>query len=203
MRKLICVLSCCLVLTHPTAILSQVQSPTATQKRVTHDGKIDTKYDGFNYETVMRLRKMKVTCAGFKDKFKDACVSMEVTLHCPGTQLNYVKNVTLRIFFENKDWVHTHPPDQRDLSVVIETETLKLGRMQRASNATPGNWDTKVETLEVSIPFAAFKKIASSNSAEMRVGPSVFELREKNLLALRELGSRVIESATTSSAPKN
>ena len=201
MRKLICVLSCCLVLTHPTAILSQVQSPAATQKRVTHDGKIETKYDGFNYETVMRLRKMKVTCAGFKDTFKDACVSMEVSLHCPGTQLNYVKNVTLRIFFENKDWVHIHPPEQRDLSAVIETETLRLGRMQRANNATPGNWDTKVETLEVTIPYAAFKKIASSNSVEMRVGPSVFELREKNLLALRDLSSRVIES--TSATPKN
>lgn len=204
MRKLIFVLSCCFVLTHPTAILSQVQSPAAaTQKRITHDGKIEAKYDGFNYETVLRLRKMKVTCDGFKDKFKDACVSMEVSLHCPGTQLNYVRNVTLRIFFENKDWVHIHPPDQRDLSAVIETETLKLGRMQRANNATPGRWDTKVETLELAIPYAAFKKIASSSTVEMRVGPSVFELREKNLLALRDLGSRVIESGTTSAAPKN
>ncbi|MFN2407606.1 MAG: hypothetical protein ABR594_16265 [Pyrinomonadaceae bacterium] len=204
MSKVIFVLSCCLVLTHPTAILSQVQSPVAaTEKPVKHGGKIETKYDGFNYETVLRLRRMKVTCDGFKDKFKDACVSIDVSLHCPGTQLNYVRNVTLQIFFENKDWVHIHPPDQRDLSVVIETQTLRLGRMQRASNATPGNWDTKVETLEVTIPYAAFKKIASSNSVEMRVGPSVFELREKNMLALRDLSSRVLESGTTSAAPKN
>ena len=203
MRKLILVLSCCLVLTHPTAILSQVQSPAAApEKPVKHGGKIETKYDGFNYETVVRLQRMKVTCDGFKDKFKDACVSMEVILHCPGTQLNYVRNVTLQIFFENKDWVHIHPPEQRDLSVVIETETLRLGRMQRANNAKPGNWDTKVETLEATIPYAAFKKIASSNSVEMRVGPSAFELREKNLLALRDLSSRVIETAT-SAAPKN
>ncbi|HVF23172.1 MAG TPA: hypothetical protein VM941_08860, partial [Pyrinomonadaceae bacterium] len=152
--------------------MSQVQSPVAgAEKPVKHGGKIETKYDGFNYETLLRLRKMKVTCDGFKDKFKDACVSIDVSLHCPGTQLNYVRNVTLQIFFENKDWVHTHPPEQRDLSVVIETETLRLGRMQRANNPTPGNWDTKVETLEVTIPYAAFKKIASSNSVEMRVGP--------------------------------
>lgn len=204
MRKLIFALSCCLVLTHPTAILSQVQSPAATPKKeIKHGGKIDTRYDGFNYETVLRLQKMKVTCDGIKDQFKDACVSMEVSLHCPGTQLNYVRNVRLRIFFENKDWVHLHPPDQRDLSIVIETETLRLGRMQPANNAKPGNWDTKVETLEVVIPYASFKKIARSNSAEVRVGPSVFELREKNLLALRDLGGRVIESDTTSAAPKN
>ena len=50
------------------------------QKPINHGGKIETKYDGFNYETVMRLRKMKVNCDGFKDKFKDACVSIEVSV---------------------------------------------------------------------------------------------------------------------------
>jgi hypothetical protein len=192
MRKLILALTCGLVLTHPTAILSQVQSAAANGvKPVNHGGKIETKYDGFNYETVLRLKKMKVTCDGIKDKFKDACVSVEISLHCPGTQLNYVKQVKMQIFFENKDWVRLHPPDQRDLSVVIDSETLRLGRMQVAS-ATPGTWDTKVETLETTIPYAAFKKIALSQSVEMQVGPSVFELREKNRLALKDLDSRVI-----------
>jgi len=192
MRKLILALTCSLVLAHPTAILSQVQSPAANGvKPVSHGGKIETKYDGFTYETVLRLKKMKVTCDGIKDKFKDACVSVEISLHCPGTQLNYVKQVKMQIFFENKDWVRLHPPDQRDLSVVIDSETLRLGRMQVAS-ATPGSWDTKVETLETTIPYAAFKKIALSQSVQMQVGSSVFELREKNRLALKDLDSRVI-----------
>src|SRR6185295_5140170 len=140
MRKLILVLGCALALVHPTAILSQVQSGAATQQKpINHGGKIDSKYDGFNYETVLRLQKMKVTCDGVKDNFaKDACVSIEVTLHCPGVQLNYVRSVTLQIMFENKDWVHLHTLDQRDLSVVIDTETLKLGRMRLANTATPG-----------------------------------------------------------------
>lgn len=193
MRKVILAFVCSLVLTHPTAILSQVQSPAASGvKPVNHGGKIEAKYDGFNYETVLRLKKMKVTCDGLKDKFKDACVSMEISLHCPGTQLNYVKQVKLQIFFENKDWVHLHPPDQRDLLVVIDSETLRLGRMQPASNAAPGTWDTKVERLETTIPYAAFKKIASSQSVQVQVGPSMFELREKNRLALRDLDSRVV-----------
>lgn len=204
MRKLIFVLGCSLALVHPNAILSQVQSPVAVGvKPVKHGGKIETKYDGFNYETVVRLQRMKVTCDGFKDKFKDACVSLEFTLHCPGTQLNYVRNVTVRVFFENKDWVHYHPPHQRDLSVVIDTGTLKIGRMQHANNATPGKWDTKVETLEATMPYATFKKIALSQSVEMQVGQSMFALREKNLLALRDLNSRVIESNVTSATPKN
>ena len=146
---------------------------------------------------------MKVTCDGFKDKFKDACVSMEIVLHCPGTQLNFVRNVSVQLFFENKDWVHFHPPDQRDLSVVIDSGTLKLGRMQRANVETPGTWNTKLEILETTIPYDAFKKIAASETVEVQVGKSLFELREKNLLALRDLGSRVIESNTTSAAPKN
>jgi hypothetical protein len=181
------------VLTHPTAILSQVQSADANGvKPVNHGGRIETKYDGFNHETVLRLKKMKVTCDGFKDKFKDACVSIDISLHCPGTQLNYVKNVKVQVFFENKDWVHRHPPDQRDLSVFIVTERLRLGRMQIADTAKPGTWDTKVETLETTIPYASFKKIALSQSVHMQVGQDVFELREKNRLALKDLDSRVI-----------
>jgi hypothetical protein len=181
--------------------MSQVQSPGGTEKPVKHGGKIETKYDGFNYETVLRLRKMKVTCDGFKDKFRDACVSMEIALHCPGTQLNFVRHVTVQLFFENKDWVHIHPPDQRDLSVVIDSGTLRLGRMQRANAQTPGTWDTKLEVLEATIPYDAFKKIAASESVEVQVGKSAFELREKNRMAIRDLGNRVIESNATSVAP--
>jgi hypothetical protein len=105
-----------------------------------------------------------------------------------------VREVTLQIVFENKDWVHIHPLDQRDLSVVIDTETLKLGRMRLANTATHGNWDTKFEVLEATIPYAVFKKIALSQWAEMRVGQGAFELREKNRLALRDLDSRVIDT---------
>ena len=196
MRKLLLVLGCGLVLVHPTAILPQGQSSKpAAQNPVNHGGKIDSKYDGFNYETVVRLQKMKVSCDGIRDKFmEDGCVSIEVSLHCPGVQLNYVRNVTLQIMFENKDWVHFHPLDQRDLSVVINTETLKLGRMRLANTATPGKWDTKIEVLEATIPYAVFKKMALAESVEMRVGEGAFELREKNRLALRDLDSRVIDT---------
>lgn len=199
MKKLVLVLSCAAVLVF--------QSPAALPQEpqtVKHGGKIETKYDGFNYETVMRLRKMKVSCDGFKDKFKDSCLSIEVALHCPGTQLNYVRHVTLQVVFENKDWVHFHGPDQRDLSVVTDTETLRLGRMTPVSKATPGSWDTKVETLEATIPYKTFQKIAMSQSVEIQVGRDAVELREKNIAALKDLNSRVLVPATsaTSASPK-
>jgi hypothetical protein len=184
---------CCaaVLLFHPAG--AKPQSPP---QPINHGGKIETKYDGFNYETVMRLRKMKVNCDGLKDTFKDACVSIEVTLHCPGPQVNYVKHVSLQVVFENKDWVHLHPPDQRDLTVVTDAETLRLGRMTPVSSNRPGTWDTKVEILEATIPYATFKKIALSQSVEIQVGSSALALREKNRAALKDLNSRVIVPAT-------
>ena len=193
MRNILLVLGCCAVLLLQPAGVKPQDQP------IKHGGKIETKYDGFNYETVMRLRKMKVNCDGFKDKFKDACVSIEVSLHCPGAQLNYVRHVMVQIVFENKDWIHFHGPDQRNLSVVTDTETLRLGKMSPVSTNQPGSWDTKVETLEAKIPYATFKKIAMAQSAEIQVGNDVVELRDNNLAALRDLNNRVIVPTTTSS----
>lgn len=191
MRKIVLVLGCGVVLLfQPAGKAPRAQS--MPKETINHGGKIETSYDGFNFETVMRLRKMKVTCDGFKDRFKDACVSIEVTLHCPGTQLNYVRNVTLQIVFENKDWVHLHPLDQRELSVVTDTETLRFGKMRPVTTGGTGTWQTKVETLEATLPFDAFKKIAQSQSVEIQVGQSAMALREKNVAALRDLTSRVI-----------
>ncbi len=195
MKTILLVLGCAAVLLFQPA----GAKPQTPPEPVKHGGKIETKYDGFNYETVMRLRKMKVNCDGLKETFKDACVSIEVSLHCPGTQVNYVRHVTLQVVFENKDWVHFHPPDQRDLTVATDTETLRLGRMFPVSTSRPGHWDTKVEVLEVKISYANFKKIAVSQSVGIQVGNSAVELREKNRAALRDLNNRVIVPATSAS----
>ena len=194
MKKLVLVLGCAAVLIfQPSTVVPQ------EQETVKHGGKIETKYDGFTYETVMRLKKMKVNCDGLKDKFKDACVSIEIALHCPGTQLNFVKHVTFQVVFENKDWVHLHPPDQRDLSVVTDTETLRLGKMTHASKR-PGTWDTKAETLELTIPYAMFKKMAMSQTLEVQVGRDSVELRKNNMAALKDLNSRVLPPRATEAA---
>lgn len=193
MKSVLLLLSCAAILFQPAGVRPQSPEPAK------HGGKIETKYDGFAYETVMRLRKMKVNCDGFKDKFKDACVSIEVSLHCPGTQVNYVKDVSVQVVFENKDWVRLHSPDQRDLSIVTDTETLRLGRMSPVAKNQPGTWDTKVEVLEAKIPYATFKKIAMSQSVEIQVGGDAVELREKNIAALKDLNSRVIVPTATSS----
>lgn len=153
-----------------------------------HGGQITSRYDGFNHETVVTLKKMKVTCAGKRGNFKNACVSIVAVLHCPGIQLDYVRHATLQLVFETKDWDQRHPLDQRELSVVANAETLHLGRMellaQKFSTLTS-------ETLQIKVPYATFRKMALAETVELQVGASRFELREKNLDALRDLNNRV------------
>jgi hypothetical protein len=173
---------------------------THAQSKPKHGGKIESRYDGFNYETLARLHKMKVSCDGVGDIFqKDACVSIDVTLRFPGSQLNYVRNVTLQVIFENKDWVRIHPLEQRDLSISTDSETFRLGRMNLITNKKPGQWDTKIEVLEATNPYETFKKIALAMQVEIKVGPGAVILRENNVAALRDLNSRVIPPTSNSS----
>ena len=188
MRRVILVLGCGLVLFSVTV---RSQSP------VKHGGKIESKYDGFTYETLMRLQKMKVSCDGIKDKFTDGCVSIEVTLHMPGMQLNYVRNVTLMVIFENQDWVRTHPLEQRNLSISTYDKTYRFGRMELVTNKKPGTWDTKIERLQTTIPYDTFKKIIESDTIEIQVGNGAVMLREKNIAALRDLNNRVLTPANS------
>ncbi|MEP6820703.1 MAG: hypothetical protein ABJA18_14305 [bacterium] len=153
-----------------------------------HGGKIVSKYDGFSHETVVTLGKMNVTCAKFHENLKQSCISILATLHCPGVQLDYVSQVTLQVIFETKDWDQRHPLDQRDLSVVADGETLRLGRMELTALHTDV---LMTETLQVTFPYRTFKKMALAEIVELQVGRSRFSLRDKNLAALRDLNNRV------------
>jgi hypothetical protein len=131
---------------------------------------------------------MKVTCASTKGNFKDACISLVVSLHCPGIQLDYVKYSTIQLIFETKDWDQRHALNERDLAVVVDGDTLRLGRMELVGQSV----DTLMsEVLRVTLPYNTFKKIALGQVVEMQVGKSRFELRAKNLAALRDLNNRV------------
>jgi hypothetical protein len=182
-RLLAFVMLVCSALTLSTTL------PVAVAKKADdHGGQIVSHYDGFNHETVITLQKMKVTCSSARGSLKDACVSFVAALHCPGIQLDYVRSVSLHLIFETKDWDQRHPLDRRALSVVADGETFRLGQMTLAGQKV----DTLMsETLEVSIPYKIFKRIALAQSVEVQVGQSSFALRDQNLLALRDLNNRV------------
>ena len=200
MRKFVPALACILSLLLHSALTKQgvfVVSQVSGAQVVKHGGKIESKYDGFTHETSMRLRKMKVECSAFRDSFdyKNYCVSIDVTLHCPGVQLNFVRDVSLQVIFDTKDWGLRHPVDLRELSVVADGETFRLGKMQLITQKDEPMRENMVETLETTIPYKVFKKMASAETVQVQVGKSNVEFRDKNILALRDLDSRVLTSA--------
>jgi len=77
--------------------------------------------------------------------------------------------------------------------VVADGERLKLGTMTLVKQGVDLNQliDVMREVLEVSLPYQTFKKIALSQTVEMKVGKTLFELEEKDVVALRELNNRV------------
>ncbi|HEY8189026.1 MAG TPA: hypothetical protein VIF64_23370 [Pyrinomonadaceae bacterium] len=191
--KLTTKLLCCLVLLATVTCWTQAGSNSfarSIDKSQTddHGGKIDSRYDGFSHETVVTLNKMRITCRGVKGNFKDACISFVTALHCPGIQLDYVRYVNLQLIFQTQEWDQRHPLNERQLSVVADGETLRLGQMRLVGQSV----DTLMtETLEVEMPYPIFTKIVRAQVVQMKVGNSEFELRPQNLAALRDLNNRV------------
>jgi hypothetical protein len=165
-----------------------------------HGGKIESEYDGFAHETIVALKSMTVTCdrvRGAQGVIKGVCVNLTASLHCPGKQLDYVRHVRLRLAFEAKNWDNRHPLGERVLSAVADGETLRLGEMTLLKQEIGEGWfdERMKEVLEVSVPYAAFQKLARAGYVEMSVGKTSFALREKNVAALRDLNNRVGVSA--------
>ena len=200
MRKFVPALACVLSMVLHTAMVSNDRTsllPVTSAQVVKHGGKIESKYDGFNYETVVRLLKMKVECSSFRDSFdyKNYCVSIDVTLHCPGTQLSFVRDVSLQVIFDTKDWALRHPYDQRDLSIVTDGETIRIGRMQLITHKDEAMRENMVETLEATIPYKVFKKMVKAETVQLQVGKHSVDFRDKNIAALRDLDNRIWTTA--------
>jgi hypothetical protein len=197
MKKVALLLSCVLILFFQTDASEPQKTSVAggnaflasdQSQAPDHGGQIESKYDGVGHETVVTLKKMKVTCASKKSAFKGACVNVVTSLHCPGIQLDYVRYATLQLIFETEDWDQRHPLGQRELTVVADGETFRLGRMELVGQSV----DTLMsEVLQLTMPYNTFKKIALAQTVEMQVGKSRFDLREKNLAAFRDLNNRV------------
>lgn len=182
--------------TAPFSNLKTVISASSATPLLLDDPKIESKYDGFNRETVVTLKRMSINCRGGKGMrrfLNETCVSFVVSLHCPGIQLEHVRYAKLQLLFETKEWDKRHPLDERELVVVADGDTLKLGRMTLANQNIDTNQlvDVMKEVLEVSLPYKTFKKIALAGTVEMKVGKTMFALQEKNLVALRDLNNRV------------
>lgn len=204
MKRITFVCSCLLLLQSAILLPARInpilaKSPSVSEpgsSTLDHDGKIETKYDGFNHETVVTLKKMRINCGGGKglrSTLEQTCVSLVASLHCPGVQLDHVRYAKLQLIFETKDWDKRHPLNERELFVVTDGHRLKLGRMELVGQDIAGDrWiDVMKEVLEVTIPYQTFNTIARAQTVEIRVGKTLFALQMKNVEALRDLNNRV------------
>lgn len=204
MNRIVLICSCLLLLQGASLLPKSLnpllaRSPSVSEPNsstLDHGGKIETKYDGFNHETVVTLKKMRVNCGGangLRSTLKQTCVSLVASLHCPGAQLDYVRYAKLQLVFETKDWDQRHPLEERELVVVADGQRLRLGRMGLVTQdvASDRGIDRMNEVLEISVPYQAFNTIALAQTVEIKVGKTVFALQEKNLDALRDLNIRV------------
>ena len=200
-RTIIILCFLCLLLQSASGLSTNAAFPAgelgpATVDPLDHGAKIESKYDGFNHETVLTLKKMRITCGagkGLASILNEACVSFEASLHCPGVQLDYVRYARLQLIFESKNWDRRHPLGERDLLVVADGVRLKLGTMALAKQNIDASKliDVMREVLEVEVPYKTFNKIARAELVEMKVGQTTFELQVKNMEALRDLNNRV------------
>lgn len=185
------VFSCAAIVLLLVLPLCSNPNSSLAQSRPAHGGKIETSYDGFSRETVINLQKMRVACDGIKAMNKSACVSIAVSLHCLGEQNFKVNYVTLQIVFATSAWDDRHALDQRNLSVVVNNETLRVGQMKLISQSFD---ESMTETLGITFPYEIFKKMTDAQFVEMQVGPSRFMLRAKNLDAFRDMDKRVVST---------
>lgn len=204
MKRIVLISSCLLLMLCASQLPKGLTSSRAdshsksepTSAGLDHGGKIETKYDGFNHETVVTLHKMRVNCGGakgLKSTLEQTCVSLVASLHCPGKQVEYVRYAKLQLIFETKDWDKRHPLDERELFVVADGRKLRLGRMALLTQDVAGDRfvDVMKEVLEVSVPYQTFDTIARAQTVEFKVGKTIFPLQQKNLEALGDLNLRV------------
>src|SRR5688572_5752017 len=131
MKRITFVCCCMSLLLASSGALTNGKSAPSTRKTVItassaapltlDDPKIESKYDGFNRETVVNLKRMSINWRGGKGMrrfLNETCVSFVVSLHCPGIQLDHVRYVKLQLLFETKEWDKRHPLDERELVVV-------------------------------------------------------------------------------------
>jgi hypothetical protein len=66
---------------------------------------------------------------------------------------------------------------------------MNLGLMETGSQQT--NMDLRFETLQISMPYESFLRIASAKKVEGKLGPAKFTLAENNLSFVREFVGRM------------
>jgi hypothetical protein len=144
---------------------------------VTRPGKVANYYNAEKNATTVVL--------GFSDVGGESPCGLYISANAshPGKSAappNSVNLVILRITPEEK--IKSAP--LRDLTFTADGQVMNLGLMETGSQQT--NMDLRFETLQISIPYESFLRIANAKKVEGKLGPAKFTLAENNLSFIRE-----------------
>jgi hypothetical protein len=81
-------------------------------------------------------------------------------------------------------------PADRELTLDVDGETLKLGPMTQMKMTVVG-YSLYEQGLVLPLPFETFSKVASAKRVEVKLGPLAFRLTDANLSDLRDLLNRM------------
>jgi hypothetical protein len=149
---------------------------------VTRPGKVATYYNAEKNSTTVVL--------GFSDVGGASPCGLYISANAshPGKTAaspNSVNFVILRITPEEK--IKSAP--LRDLTFTADGQVISLGLMETGSQQS--NMDLRFETLQISLPYESFVRIANAKKVEGKLGPSNFMLTENNLRFIREFVGRM------------
>jgi hypothetical protein len=149
---------------------------------VTRPGKVATYYNAEKNSTTVVL--------GFSDVGGESPCGLYISANAshPGKSAgspNSVNLVILRITPEDR--IKSAP--LRDLTFTADGQLMNLGLMETGSQQT--NMDLRFETLQISMPYESFLRIASAKKVEGKLGPAKFTLAENNLSFVREFVGRM------------
>ena len=172
-----------------TAALSSLGIPALAQTQpgpqivsVARPGKVATHYNADENSTTVVL--------GFSDVGGESPCGLYISANAShlgktAASPNSVNLVILRITPEEK--IKAAP--LRDLTFTADGQVINLGLMETGSQQT--NMDLRFETLQISLPYESFLKIANAKKVEGKLGPAKFMLAENNLSFMREFVARM------------
>lgn len=154
-----------------------------------HDKNIETKYDRFKDKTTMVVR------AGEVYDFYGGSIDIVALTSYPGQTPIPTEEVFVYFYYSGKEWFFLK---YHDWAVLADGARLDVPDMKRVDSDVRRGYVSEI--LGTAISFGDFAKMLSANVVEMKVGRAQFQVKEKQLEALRDFASRLIPPASKATA---
>lgn len=150
-----------------------------------HDKNIETKYDRFKDKTTIVVR------AGEVYDFYGGSIDIVALASYPGQTPIPTEEVFVYFYYSGKEWFFLK---YHDWAVLADGARLDVPEMKRVDSDVHRGYVSEI--VGTAMPFSKFATMLLANVVEMKVGRAQFQVKEKQLEALRDFASRIIPSVS-------